>query len=109
MNGDFGWVARILDLMGGDRQQCPNGWGEGLWALEEVLDGRGEAQVPANRAERDGTYGGFIPGTARIPDCQRKGRIRRMAVPDDGFDDARRCRERRRARCPGGPSQGGGP
>jgi hypothetical protein len=51
MNGDLGWVAGVLDLMGGDRQQCPNGCGEGPWTLEKVLDGRSEAQIPANRAE----------------------------------------------------------
>jgi hypothetical protein len=51
MDDDLGWVTRVLDLVGGDRQQCLNWCRKALWALEKLLDGRGETEIPANRAK----------------------------------------------------------
>ncbi len=69
-------VARVLDLVGGHRQQRPQRAREARRMGEEGIDRRCEAQVPAQGSQRDGANGRPVGGVRE----RGEGRVRGVAV-----------------------------
>jgi hypothetical protein len=50
-------ITRVFDLVGAGDQQGMELWRDAFGAREEHVDRRGQAQVPAQRTERNSTHG----------------------------------------------------
>jgi len=76
MHADLRRTARILDLVAGRNQQRTQFVGHLLRrAGQQLRHGRCQAQIPAQRTERDGAYGSAILAPVR----GQQGFIRRLA------------------------------
>ena len=87
-------IARVFDLVGTGNQECMDLRRELLRSLEQRINGRCEAQIPAQSAQRNGSHG--RPIGRLLKHCKRF--IGGLSSVCNRGDSARRFRKRHRTR-----------
>src|SRR5262245_17233046 len=70
IGGGLRRVAGLLNLMRARDQQCTYLGRDSVWARQQHFDGRCQAQIPADRAQRDGADGGTLWAICKWHECR---------------------------------------